>query len=319
MNQFKHVLKKSKNIIVVAGAGLSAASGIPTFRGKGGMWRKYDALTLATPEGFAENPSLVWQFYHYRRETALKAQPNAAHVALARFSLSSIRESIAPGSTFTLITQVCDLRMETPVIRCRSIARKQPLLPEQGQVEGSDPGINVDGLSPLALEKVMETVEATDREDARKPKIVEMHGRLFDVKCTSCDHVEFNRSSPICEGLAGTEILVEKNVMDPEIPRISLPRCSSCGALARPGVVWFGETIPNVDDIDAIVEDADLCLVVGTASTVYPAAGFAEQVQKNGGNVAVFNIDHSAGDKKADFLFLGPCQDLLPQALGMEA
>jgi len=165
----------------------------------------------------------------------------------------------------------------------------------------------------------METAEATDREDARKPKIVEMHGRLFDVKCTSCDHVEFNRSSPICEGLAGTEILVEKNVMDPEIPRISLPRCSSCGALARPGVVWFGETIPNVDDIDAIVEDADLCLVVGTASTVYPAAGFAKQVQKNGGNVAVFNIDHSAGDKKADFLFLGPCQDLLPQALGMEA
>jgi NAD-dependent SIR2 family protein deacetylase len=43
-------------------------AGIPTFRGSGGLWRKYDAITLATPEAFAENPSLVWQFYHYRRE-----------------------------------------------------------------------------------------------------------------------------------------------------------------------------------------------------------------------------------------------------------
>lgn len=112
----------------------------------------------------------------------------------------------------------------------------------------------------------METAEAADREHASK--VVEMHGRLFNVQCTSCDHVEFNRSSPICEGLAGTEKLVEKNVMDPELPLDSLPRCSSCGALARPGVVWFGEGIPNINAIEAIVEEADLCIVVGTASTV---------------------------------------------------
>jgi len=141
---------------------------------------------------------------------------------------------------------------------------------------------------------------------------------LFDVKCTSCDHVEFNRSSPICQGLAGTEKLVEKNAMDPEIPLNSLPRCSDCGALARPGVVWFGEEIPNLKDIDDIVADADLCLVVGTSSTVYPAAGFAAEIQKKGGKVAVFNVDHSEGDEDADFLFLGPCEVLLPQALASE-
>jgi len=65
---FQKVLHESKNIIAVAGAGLSAASGIPTFRGSGGIWRKYNAMKLATPEGFKKSPSLVWQFYHYRRE-----------------------------------------------------------------------------------------------------------------------------------------------------------------------------------------------------------------------------------------------------------
>lgn len=70
INAFQDLLRSSKNIIAVAGAGLSAASGIPTFRGAGGMWRKYNAMSLATPEGFSKNPSLVWQFYHYRREAS---------------------------------------------------------------------------------------------------------------------------------------------------------------------------------------------------------------------------------------------------------
>ncbi|PIL36799.1 hypothetical protein GSI_00489 [Ganoderma sinense ZZ0214-1] len=68
MSGFMSTLKASKRKIAVAGAGLSAASGIPTFRGAGGLWRKYNATKLATPEAFAANPSQVWQFYHYRRE-----------------------------------------------------------------------------------------------------------------------------------------------------------------------------------------------------------------------------------------------------------
>ncbi|KAF7985220.1 hypothetical protein HWV62_7856 [Athelia sp. TMB] len=68
MEAFGKVLASSKKIIAVAGAGLSAASGIPTFRGAGGMWRRYDAMSLATPKAFHRNPSRVWQFYHYRRE-----------------------------------------------------------------------------------------------------------------------------------------------------------------------------------------------------------------------------------------------------------
>ncbi|KAK7060320.1 hypothetical protein VNI00_001085 [Paramarasmius palmivorus] len=281
MTAFRELLGRSKHIIAVAGAGLSAASGIPTFRGAGGLWRKHNAMDLAVPSAFKRNPSMVWQFYHYRRESALKAEPNAAHDALAQFSLQSVRQAIAPGSTFTLITQ------------------------------------NVDGLSQLALTRALATSNADVDRKEDPPKLLEMHGRLFDVKCTQCNHIEFDRTSPICEALGGTEELVEKNVIDPDIPVNSLPRCKACGALARPGVVWFEEMPLHLDTINKIVEEADLCLVVGTSSTVYPAAGYASEVQEKGGKTAVFNLERSAGDKEADFLFLGPCSETVPKALGL--
>ncbi|TFK27063.1 NAD-dependent protein deacylase [Coprinopsis marcescibilis] len=279
LHAFKKVLSASKNIIVVAGAGLSAASGIPTFRGSGGMWRKYDAMSLATPESFAENPSLVWQFYHYRRESALKASPNAAHVALSSFTIPKVRERIAPGSDFTLITQ------------------------------------NVDGLSPRSNEQVFAQAGVTVPDTP--PYLIEMHGRLFDIKCTQCDHVEFDTSSPICEALAGTEALVEKKELDANIPIENLPRCRKCGSLARPGVVWFGEVPHDMPVIDKLVEKADLCLVIGTSSAVYPAAGYAAEVADNGGTVAVFNFERTPGDEDVDFLFLGGCEEWLPKALSL--
>lgn len=83
---FAEYLKKSRRIVALVGAGLSAASGLPTFRGAGGLWRTHDATDLATPEAFEENPDLVWQFYSFRRHMALKAAPNKAHHALAELS-----------------------------------------------------------------------------------------------------------------------------------------------------------------------------------------------------------------------------------------
>lgn len=76
MAAFKEKLKAAKSIVILTGAGVSAESGIPTFRGAGGLWRRYQATSLATPEAFAANPSLVWEFYHYRREVARSAKPN---------------------------------------------------------------------------------------------------------------------------------------------------------------------------------------------------------------------------------------------------
>lgn len=75
--------KNPRSIVVLTGAGVSADSGIPTFRGEGGLWRNYRAEDLATPEAFARNPMLVWEWYEWRRTLVREAQPNAAHRAIA--------------------------------------------------------------------------------------------------------------------------------------------------------------------------------------------------------------------------------------------
>ena len=68
LSEFRKIYADSKNIIALTGAGISAESGVPTFRGSGGLWRKYRAQELATAQSFVRNPSLVWEFYSYRRE-----------------------------------------------------------------------------------------------------------------------------------------------------------------------------------------------------------------------------------------------------------
>lgn len=86
LESFQIYLRNSDRVLALCGAGLSAASGLPTFRGAGGLWRRYDAVSLATPQAFGENPGLVWQFYSYRRHMALQAKPNPAHYALAELA-----------------------------------------------------------------------------------------------------------------------------------------------------------------------------------------------------------------------------------------
>ena len=73
-----------RRIVILTGAGLSAESGLATFRDKGGVWAKYDYREVATPEGFARNPALVHEFYNMRRRDLKRVAPNAAHKALAR-------------------------------------------------------------------------------------------------------------------------------------------------------------------------------------------------------------------------------------------
>ena len=76
-------LSQAEKIVFVTGAGISQESGIPTFRGKDGLWRKYDAMQLATIDAFYENPKLVWEWYDERRKNILAAKPNAGHTAIA--------------------------------------------------------------------------------------------------------------------------------------------------------------------------------------------------------------------------------------------
>ena len=105
LSEFTKQLKASTNILALCGAGLSAASGLPTFRGAGGLWRRYDATELATPYAFADDPVLVWHFYNYRRHMALNVQPNPAHYALAE--LARRRDS------FLTLTQNVDGRVSS--------------------------------------------------------------------------------------------------------------------------------------------------------------------------------------------------------------
>ncbi|KAF2367346.1 Sirtuin class III [Trinorchestia longiramus] len=83
MAKFRELYKKSKKVVVLTGAGVSAESGVPTFRGSGGLWRTYRSQDLASPDAFFRDPSLVWEFYHYRREVMATKNPNAAHIAIA--------------------------------------------------------------------------------------------------------------------------------------------------------------------------------------------------------------------------------------------
>ena len=76
-------LKQAQTLVFVTGAGISQESGIPTFRGNDGLWRKYDAMRLATIDAFYENPKLVWEWYEERRKNILDAKPNAGHLAIA--------------------------------------------------------------------------------------------------------------------------------------------------------------------------------------------------------------------------------------------
>ncbi len=101
MEKAVNLLKNAQKVVVLTGAGISAESGIPTFRGKDGLWKKFRAEDLATPEAFQKNPSLVWQWYQYRQELILKCQPNPAHKTIA------LMEQYFKDN-FSLITQNVD-------------------------------------------------------------------------------------------------------------------------------------------------------------------------------------------------------------------
>ncbi|GJE97569.1 NAD-dependent protein deacylase-like protein [Phanerochaete sordida] len=200
-------------------------------------------------------------------------------------SFPDILKSIAPEATFTFVTQ------------------------------------NVDGLSTRALQEVAAREGADHRQAA---PYYEMHGRVLDTICTACERrAHHSANEPLCPALAAAGALptdpTSPSGVDTDevrdIPLAQLPRCAACGGLLRPGVVWFGEQPLHMDEIDEAVAAADLCLVVGTSSTVYPAAGYAYEVADHGGKVAVFNLERTEGDDEADFLFLGPCEQTLPEAL----
>lgn len=297
--EFQECLRGAKRIVALVGAGLSASSGLPTYLGLQGLWKNYNMIDLATPDAFYIDPGLVWQFYLWRRHQALMAAPNAGHKALAQLSHSTSQKLVT-------ITQ------------------------------------NVDGLLARA---------------GHKPRnLYEIHGLLFELRCTSfsCTFVERgNEKDPLTPALApdatpeaatpatwrseghsngsestsngGSECSSDSPQFLParELTPDQLPLCPVCQSLLRPGVVWFGESLPMrvLDGIDLFLEagPVDLILVIGTSGTVYPANSYVDLVRLRGGKVAIFNTDIDQavvdGEVSGTWGFRGDAAHWLPIAL----
>jgi NAD-dependent protein deacetylase/lipoamidase len=127
------ILLDSKKIVFVTGAGISHESGIPTFRGKDGLWRKFDSMQLATIDAFYNNPKLIWEWYEERRKNILNAKPNPGHFAIAELekykkvvvltqNIDGLHQRAGStnvlelhGSIIRIKCTVCDFKDEIPI------------------------------------------------------------------------------------------------------------------------------------------------------------------------------------------------------------
>ncbi|KAF2676060.1 DHS-like NAD/FAD-binding domain-containing protein [Lentithecium fluviatile CBS 122367] len=286
LESFQEHLDKSTRILALIGAGLSASSGLPTFRGAGGLWRTHDATQLATPEAFGRDPGLVWQFYSYRRHMALKAKPNPAHYALAE--LARKKEDF-----ITLSQNVDGL----------SPRAKHP--PDQLKL------LHGSLFDVKCSDFFCNYVESNNYTDPIVPALA-IPTDESDPTTTSA--------------LAARELdISDINVDLPELTFSHLPRCPKCKrGLLRPGVVWFGEQLPAkvMRDIEEWMvggDKIDLIMVIGTSARVYPAAGYVDAARAKGARVAIVNMDKNdvpaSGLYKGDWFFEGDAAQIMPEIL----
>jgi NAD-dependent deacetylase len=234
-------LAAAQKLCVLTGAGMSAESGIPTFRdAQTGYWARMDPMQLASEAGFRADPRLVWDWYAERREGVRQAQPNAGHLALGDYARRH------PGR-LTLVTQ------------------------------------NVDDL----------------HQRAGNVDALRLHGDiLLDRWLQRCAHQPslFDTASAL-----------------PGRP----PKCPHCGNLVRPGVVWFGEMLPEgvMEAAQLAAFECDVMLVVGTSGAVWPAAGLAQVAREAGAHVAILNPQPSEIDDQAHVCLRGTAAEVLPAVL----
>jgi NAD-dependent deacetylase len=231
----KTKLDQCQDLAVLTGAGISAESGVPTFRGQDGLWRQYRAVDLAMPQAFQRDPKLVWEFYQWRRELLQPLRPNPAHAALAALEQRLPR--------LTLITQ------------------------------------NIDGLHALAGSR----------------NIIELHGNIWHLRCTGCSRVEEDRRL--------------------DLP--PLPVCRNCGALLRPHVVWFGESLDSeiLEKTYTALQSCRVLLIIGTSGLVQPAAAMGAWAKQHGAFVAELNLEATPQSGIYDLALQGRAGELLPQLL----
>ena len=133
-DSIKDQIKNYKKIVFVTGAGISQESGIPTFRGKGGLWRNHDAMKLATIDAFYDNPKLVWEWYNERRKNIFQAQPNLGHKAIAELEkyaqVTVLTQNIDGLHQKSGSSKVLDLHGSIVKIKCSVCNYKEEILTE---------------------------------------------------------------------------------------------------------------------------------------------------------------------------------------------
>jgi NAD-dependent deacetylase len=229
-------IREASRLTILTGAGVSAASGVPTFRGADGLWRHFRPEELATPGAFARDAHLVWEWYAWRREKIAACRPNAAHEVIARWSGTGLKVAV--------LTQ------------------------------------NVDDLHVRA----------------GTHNLVRLHGSIWELSCwAGC--------------VKGSIPWRDEQVPFPEIP----PHCPHCGGLARPGVVWFGESL-SLRDIQAAMQATacDVFLTIGTSSVVHPAAGLVHQARNHGAFTAEINLEQTPASETVDIAIQGGAEKILP-------
>jgi len=261
MRKLVELLKNVSSVAVLTGAGISAESGIPTFRGKDGLWNRFNPSQLATYEAFLKDPVLVWKWYLWRMHLISKAEPNSGHLAVARM------ERLFPD--FLLITQ------------------------------------NVDGL----------------HRRAGSERLVELHGNIFEGKCRSCEtfysEEDFRKLWPLAdrEFLSSIDEEELKGKVFEEVDRGNLPRCRVCGEIVGPGVVWFGESLPE-DALSRAFSSAASCQVffsVGTSALVQPAASIPLYAKRSGAVLVEVNPEETPLSPYCDFVFRASASRVLPE------
>lgn len=118
--------ERPRRVVAFTGAGISAESGVPTFRGSGGLWRNFRAEDLATPQAFARDPALVWEWYEWRRSLLRQAQPNAAHQALASIRARVVTQNVDALHRRAGSLEVIELHGNIFRVRCTREGTSRP-------------------------------------------------------------------------------------------------------------------------------------------------------------------------------------------------
>ena len=202
---------EKKRIVVFTGAGVSADSGIATFRDSDGLWANYRIEDVCTPEALRNNRAQVVEFYNLRRKESLTKKPNAGHLAIA---------SMEEWADVCVVTQ------------------------------------NVDNL----------------HEQAGSSRVVHLHGELMKLRS--------ERNPDLIYDINDWEQPLDARAED--------------GALLRPHIVFFGESVPMFDTACKIVSAADILIVVGTSLAVYPAASLVYYVRDR--QVPIYLVDPGTPD-----------------------